>query len=283
MAPVQLSTRLAPTFLTPRQISSGLVPNLIPVVPYVPLTNKELEILFQPMFNEFLEPPHVKRPVSLSPVVPVPVNSVAEYTIMKDNPLASVDNDPCVNMFAPEPNSEASSSGDEEVYVCQPEGFVDPDHPKHVYRLKKALYGLKQAPRVWMDSCDPIDTPMLDQLKLDEDSFGILADQTRFRSIVGSLIYLTASRPDLVFVVRICASAIALYCNNVQHSQFKHIDIRHHFIREQLADILTKALPREQFEFLLSRLDTMADINMPANDVPAEQAPAIAPPTRTDD
>ncbi|GJU01774.1 reverse transcriptase domain-containing protein [Tanacetum coccineum] len=35
------------------------------------------------------------------------------------------------------------------VYVSQPEGFVDPDHPSHVYRLKKALYGLKQAPRAW--------------------------------------------------------------------------------------------------------------------------------------
>ncbi|GKD46834.1 hypothetical protein Tco_1271479 [Tanacetum coccineum] len=65
-------------------------------------------------------------------------------------------------------------------------------------------------------------------------------------------------------------SGIALCCNNVQHSRSKHIDIRHHFIREQvkkgvvelyfvttdyqLADIFTKALPRERFEFLLSRL-----------------------------
>ncbi|GJS80476.1 retrovirus-related pol polyprotein from transposon TNT 1-94 [Tanacetum coccineum] len=64
--------------------------------------------------------------------------------------------------------------------------------------------------------------------------------------------------------------AIALCCNNVQHSQSKHTDIRHHFIREQiekgmvelyfvtidyqLADIFTKALPRERFKFLLSRL-----------------------------
>ncbi|GJU32037.1 hypothetical protein Tco_1175626 [Tanacetum coccineum] len=94
-------------------------------------------------------------------------------------------------------------------------------------------------------------------------------------------------------------SAIALCCNNVQHSRSKHIDIRHHFVREQvekgmvelyfvttdykLADIFTKALPRERFEFLLSRLDTTTDMNMPANDVPAKQAPAIAPPTRTND
>ncbi|GKG14189.1 retrovirus-related pol polyprotein from transposon TNT 1-94, partial [Tanacetum coccineum] len=38
----------------------------------------------------------------------------------------------------------------EEVYVAQPEGFVDPDHPEKVYLLRKALYGLKQAPRAWI-------------------------------------------------------------------------------------------------------------------------------------
>nr|GEX41276.1 retrovirus-related Pol polyprotein from transposon TNT 1-94 [Tanacetum cinerariifolium] len=93
----------------------------------------------------------------------------------------------------------------EEVYVCQPEGFVDPDHPTHVYRVKKALYGLKQAPRAWMDSCDPVDTSMVDQLKLDEDPLGIPVDQTQFRCMAGYLMYLTASRHDLVFAVCMCA------------------------------------------------------------------------------
>nr|GFB09104.1 retrotransposon protein, putative, unclassified [Tanacetum cinerariifolium] len=92
-----------------------------------------------------------------------------------------------------------------EVYGSQPVGFANPDHPTHVYLLKKALYGLKQAPRAWMDSCDPVDTPMVDRLKLDEDLLGILVDHTRFCSIVESLMYLTASRPDLVFAVCMCA------------------------------------------------------------------------------
>ncbi|GKA87596.1 retrovirus-related pol polyprotein from transposon TNT 1-94 [Tanacetum coccineum] len=162
----------------------------------------------------------------------------------------------------------------EEVYVSQPEGFVDPDHLTHVYRLKKALYCLKQAPRVWydtlsrflldnnfskgavdptlftqktglqvsqnpggifinqskfaleilkkfgMDSCDPVDTPMVDRLKLDEDPLGIPVDQTRFRKQVEK-------------------GMVELYFMTMDY---------------QLADIFTKALPRERFEFLLPRL-----------------------------
>ncbi|GJT92039.1 retrovirus-related pol polyprotein from transposon TNT 1-94 [Tanacetum coccineum] len=65
--------------------------------------------------------------------------------------------------------------------------------------LKEEVY------KFGLDLCDPVDTPMVDRLKLDEDPLGIPVDQTRFRSMVGSLMYLAASRPDLVFVVCMCA------------------------------------------------------------------------------
>ncbi|GJV91368.1 retrovirus-related pol polyprotein from transposon TNT 1-94 [Tanacetum coccineum] len=298
----------------------------------------------------------------------------------------------------------------EEVYVRQPNGFMDPDNPNQVYRLKKALYGLKQALRVWydllslfllsqgfskgtvdptlfisrkgkdillisqspkgiflnqskyaleslkkygMESSDPVDTPMVEKSKLDENTQGKVIDHTHYRGMVGILMYLTSSRPDLVYVVYICAryqarpsekhlhavkrifrylrgtvnrglwyskdsafaltsfadvdqascqdtrrntsgitrpgypysattqfggvtycdnkSTIVLCCNNVQHSRSKYIDIRYHFIKEQvengvvelyfvrtefqLADIFTKALCRERIEFLIDNLE----------------------------
>nr|GEW42790.1 uncharacterized mitochondrial protein AtMg00810-like [Tanacetum cinerariifolium] len=95
---------------------------------------------------------------------------------------------------------------------------------------------------------------MVDQLKLDEDPLGIPIDQTRFRSMVGSLMYLTASRPDLVFVV--CMFARYQASPTKKHLKALKQDY-------QLANIFTKALPRERFEFLLSRLDNMANENVP--------------------
>nr|GFB65170.1 retrovirus-related Pol polyprotein from transposon TNT 1-94 [Tanacetum cinerariifolium] len=54
----------------------------------------------------------------------------------------------------------------EEVYVAQPDGFVDPDHPERVYRLRKALYGLKQAPR--------------DGLQIHQSPRGIFINQAKY-------------------------------------------------------------------------------------------------------
>ncbi|GJV59460.1 retrovirus-related pol polyprotein from transposon TNT 1-94 [Tanacetum coccineum] len=164
----------------------------------------------------------------------------------------------------------------EEVYVSQPEGFVDQDNPLHVYKLKKAIYGLKQAPRAWYDmlssflisqqlskgKVDPTffirkarndlllvqiyvddiifastNTAMCNEfanqmttkfkmsmmgkisfflglqisqsprgiIKLDEDLQGKQVDATLYRDMIGSLMYLTSSRPDLIYAVCLCA------------------------------------------------------------------------------
>nr|GEU98234.1 hypothetical protein [Tanacetum cinerariifolium] len=127
----------------------------------------------------------------------------------------------------------------EDVYVCQPEGFIDADHPSHVYKLKKALYGLKQAPRAWYDelstfllrnhffkgtidptlfirrfhdeilvrreSCDPIGTPMEIKDKIDLDQNGTPVNATKYCSMIGALMYLTSSRLDIVHATCLCA------------------------------------------------------------------------------
>nr|GEU39067.1 hypothetical protein [Tanacetum cinerariifolium] len=150
----------------------------------------------------------------------------------------------------------------EDVYVCQPEGFIDADHPSHVYKLKKALYGLKQAPRAWYDelstfllqngfskgiidptlftkrfeddilvvkqspsgifinqsnyvneilkkyglnTCDIIGTPMDIKDKLDLDQIGTPVDATNYHSMIGTLMYLTSSEPDIVHATCVCA------------------------------------------------------------------------------
>nr|GEU43609.1 uncharacterized mitochondrial protein AtMg00810-like [Tanacetum cinerariifolium] len=172
---------------------------------------------------------------------------------------------------------EESFASVEEVYVSQLDGFVDPDNPNHMCKLKKALYGFKQALRACprcvfinqlkyaleslkkygFESCDLVDTPMVENSKLDEDKEGKLVDLSHYHGMIGTLLYLTASRPDLQFAICMCARS-------------KHINIRYHFIKEhvengvielyivnteyQLADIFTKALGRERIEFLFNKL-----------------------------
>nr|GEY45102.1 uncharacterized mitochondrial protein AtMg00810-like [Tanacetum cinerariifolium] len=93
----------------------------------------------------------------------------------------------------------------EEVYVSQPDEFVDPDSLNHVYKLKKALYGLKQAPRKYgFDFCDPVDTPTVEKSKLDEDKEGKAVDPSHYHGMIGTLLYLTSSRPDLEFAICMC-------------------------------------------------------------------------------
>ncbi|GJS86239.1 retrovirus-related pol polyprotein from transposon TNT 1-94 [Tanacetum coccineum] len=102
---------------------------------------------------------------------------------------AQVDEDEFINIF---------STPKEEVHVNQPDGFVDLHYPDKVYRLKKALYGLKQA----LMAC--VGTPMATK-PLDADLSGTLVDQTIYRSMVGALMYLIASRLDIIHATCYCA------------------------------------------------------------------------------
>ncbi|GJV61347.1 retrovirus-related pol polyprotein from transposon TNT 1-94 [Tanacetum coccineum] len=150
-----------------------------------------------------------------------------------------------------------------ELYVSQPDGFVDPENPNHVYKLKKALYGLKHAPRAWYDL-------LLSFLLSQKFSKGTV-DPTLFIRREGKDILLIPEKVHLEIPLYYdIKSAIALCCNNVQHSRSKHIDIRYHFIKErvengvvklyfvrteyQLVDIFTKALGRERLDFLINKL-----------------------------
>nr|GEV46536.1 hypothetical protein [Tanacetum cinerariifolium] len=96
----------------------------------------------------------------------------------------------------------------EEVYVGQPLGFVSKQYPDYVYALDKALYGLKQEPRAWYDILSQflidsgfkkIPTPMVEQAKLKLDLVGKPVDHTDYQSMIGLLMYVTSSRPVIMF------------------------------------------------------------------------------------
>nr|GEU85887.1 retrovirus-related Pol polyprotein from transposon TNT 1-94 [Tanacetum cinerariifolium] len=203
----------------------------------------------------------------------------------------------------------------EEVYVSQADGFVDPDNPNHVYKIKKALYStrgifinqskyaLESLKKYGFESCDPVDTPMVEKYNLDEDKEGKAVDLLHYRAFAdadhdGCQDTRRSTSAEYIPLSGCCAqilwmrsqltdyglgfnkipmycdnkSAIALCCNNVQHSKSKHIDIRYYFIKEQvengvielyfvnteyqLADIFTKTLGRERIEFLINKLGT---------------------------
>ncbi|GJV74768.1 hypothetical protein Tco_1506352 [Tanacetum coccineum] len=237
-------------------------------------------------------------------------------------------------------------------------------NPRGIF-INQSKYALESLKKYGMESSDPVDTPMVEKFKLDEDPQGKAVNPTHYRGMVGTLMYLTANRPDLTFAIIMCAlyqakptekhlhtvkiifkylrgivnrglwylkdssialtayvnvdhagcqdtrrstsgsmqllgerlvswsskrsqltdyglgfnkipmycdnkSVISLCCNNVQHSRSKHIDIRFHFIKEQvengvvelyfvnteyqLADIFTKALGRERIKFFINKL-----------------------------
>nr|GFA63567.1 retrovirus-related Pol polyprotein from transposon TNT 1-94 [Tanacetum cinerariifolium] len=160
----------------------------------------------------------------------------------------------------------------EEVYVNQPDGFVDPYHLDKVYRLKKALYRLKQAPRAWYnelsnfllskgffkDSIDPTlfitkhrGDIFLVQIYIHQSPRGIFINQAKYAQEILKKHGMTScdgvgtpmatkhldadlSGTSVDQTKYRSMVAIAISCNPVQHSRTKHIDVRYHFIKEKV-------------------------------------------------
>nr|GEY84437.1 uncharacterized mitochondrial protein AtMg00810-like [Tanacetum cinerariifolium] len=76
--------------------------------------------------------------------------------------------------------------------------------PRGVFQ-NQSKYALKSLKKYGMESSDPVDTPMVEKSKLDEDPQGKFIDPTHYRGMVGTLMYLTTSRPDQTFAVCMCA------------------------------------------------------------------------------
>ncbi|GKA21778.1 retrovirus-related pol polyprotein from transposon TNT 1-94 [Tanacetum coccineum] len=76
--------------------------------------------------------------------------------------------------------------------------------PKGIF-LNQSKYALESLKKYGMETCEPVDTPMVEKSKLDKDPQGKAVDPTRYHGMIGTLLYLTSSRPNLVFDVRMCA------------------------------------------------------------------------------
>nr|GEX32490.1 copia protein [Tanacetum cinerariifolium] len=177
-----------------------LVPNTVSQQPCIPPNRYDWDHLFQPMFDEYFNTPTIV--VSL-----VPVTATPRAADLADSPVStSIDQDaPIIKELK------------EEVYVSQPEGFVDLDNPSYVYKLKKALYGLKQAPRVWYDM-------LLSFLISQQFSKGAVDPTLYTRQAGNDLLLIQTYVNDIIF-----ASTNTAICITVRIGMFhRRIDIENH-------------------------------------------------------
>nr|GEV19191.1 retrovirus-related Pol polyprotein from transposon TNT 1-94 [Tanacetum cinerariifolium] len=190
------------------QSSSKLVPKEIKVCQslFLSLSDNSIQQDTQPTLNV--------QPI-LEPIIP-PTNVNAEANKNDQTENAQFKAYKYINPFAPlGPKDGESSSRNEEVYVNQPDGFIYPYHLEKVFHLWKALYGLKQYQGAWYNELSTFliskgfSKALVHQIaikpKVDADLNGTPVDQTRYQSMIGSLMYLTSNRPNLVQAVFYCA------------------------------------------------------------------------------
>nr|GFA05522.1 retrovirus-related Pol polyprotein from transposon TNT 1-94 [Tanacetum cinerariifolium] len=158
--------------------------------------------------------------------------------------------------------------------------------PRGIF-INQSKYALESLKKYGFESCDPIDTPMVEKSKVDEDKEGKSVDPSHYRGMIGTLLYLTASRPDLQFAICMCARYQARPTEKHVHAVkmiFRYLrgtvhrglwypkvssvtltafadadhagcqDTRRSTSEYQLADLFTKTLGRDRIEFLINKL-----------------------------
>ncbi|GJS96196.1 putative reverse transcriptase domain-containing protein [Tanacetum coccineum] len=301
-APVHSSSGPNPNLLTPGPISSGLVPNSAPAIPYVPPTNKDLELLFQPMFDEYFKTLTGDHQMPHVPAVPP--------SVIPTGPSVSISFDHDAPSGSHSPSSSAHQSSSVHHGVATEHSFeVKLDAYGDVLKnkeslvakgyIKKGFLTLRRilrpgrqseaiciflansaSSKTWTFIKWTWKTAFLNgehkkkrhpgrgmghfvEVSLAKDSPRVSGHQKKQTSCPFRLLRLSTS-PMLVMCPNLWMrsqlsdygfaynhiplycdnkSTIALCCNNVQHSRTEY----------QLADIFTKALPRERFEFILLR------------------------------
>ncbi|GJW16828.1 hypothetical protein Tco_0024264 [Tanacetum coccineum] len=229
MASEQFSSGREPQLSTPGTLSSEFVPN----APSLILVASPVPTVVAPEHADSTGTPsstHNDQDApslstsqthqdSQSPVIP---SNVEEH--FHDIEFTHLDNDPFFGVPILEPTYEESSSRD----VI----------PANI--IKK--YGI--------ETSNPVDTLMVEKSKLDADPQGKEVDPTRYHGMIGSLMYLTSSRPDLIFAVCMCARYHFI------KEQVENGVVELYFVRieYQLADIFTKVLGRERLDFLINKL-----------------------------
>ncbi|GJR32691.1 retrovirus-related pol polyprotein from transposon TNT 1-94 [Tanacetum coccineum] len=143
MAPVRISSGPEPIMMTPGQLNSGLAPSPVPATTYIPPTDKDLEILFQPMFDEYFDQSTDSEPVPTATVVNaliVSTNTSVSTTISQDAPSYKFihchpkqGHHPVFPQGVGELSSAQSTSGD--VSLAEPNQVTQP--PDHLRRWTK--------------------------------------------------------------------------------------------------------------------------------------------------
>ncbi|GKE10143.1 hypothetical protein Tco_1413694 [Tanacetum coccineum] len=131
--------------------------------------------------------------------------------------------------------------------------------------LGLSQYALESLRKYGMESCNLVDTLMVEKSKLDKDTQGKAIDPTHYRGMVGTLMYLISNRPDLDSAIALTAFADADHTTrrstsgSIYHfikEQVENGVVQLYFVRTeyQLADIFTKALCQKRIEFLIDKL-----------------------------